>query len=756
MVCSSFQRLRPLASALLLCYLGQACAQAQEPFSVEDMHQLLALSLEDLIAMPVSTASRQSETRDQTPAQIVLFTREQIQQRRYKNLADLLFDLPGVDFQRGTKSSQYNQFAVQGYVGPNKLLVLQDGVRIGHPVGGNFPIAENLSLHHAKQVEVLFGPAAALYGADAVAGVVNIITDSAGPAGTHSVSVGMGRFGSREASFFTGVRLSERLAISAGGHNQRSERAPLDHFYPAYFEKVDAKFGNQTVLPAHEREDYSGAIRSHSLFTRLDFGEQLSVGLLRTHFNSLTSTGDPMATARFDPQAQWQTTNDTLYAHYRFRPHSDVQAQLSLDIGRMQVDPSAYYSNVFNGFKQGYSYVYGKRSAIEHSLNWRINAQHQLQGGLGWQQFRDIEASSLPFAYHPGRANTEQQMHHPNTDLPLVPMQASFHNLSTYVQWQAQWNAQLATTAGLRLDRHSAYGSSANPRLGAVYKPNAQHVFKAMYGQAFRAPSPEESLSAYGTFDGSRDAQGRYVGHNFRIPNLDLKPEKVRTLSASWDWRPSNNLNIGTQIYRSRIDQLIVTKTQPGQHTDAIAGAVLIDPEAKGNAGHQAQHGIDVSVQWRFRLNPDWHADLWGSASWIRGHIDEGDGVDWRIPYVASRKLKLGTTLSWRDRFTITPKIYWSSAVTHSRKKGPTNPLLPPAYCQGNMSAPARCSTPGYTLVDLHLGWHRLLDGKASLWLDITNLLDRRYFAAGGSGSQTFWDVPQQPRHWMLTLDYRF
>jgi peptidoglycan/LPS O-acetylase OafA/YrhL len=54
------------------------------------------------------------------------------------------------------------------------------------------------------------------------------------------------------------------------------------------------------------------------------------------------------------------------------------------------------------------------------------------------------------------------------------------------------------------------------------------------------------------------------------------------------------------------------------------------------------------------------------------------------------------------------------------------------------------------------VGWHQLLDGKATLWLDVTNVLDKRYYAAGGGGSMTFWDMPQQPRRWMLTLDYRF
>lgn len=223
------------------------------------------LALEELIATPVVTASRQSETRDQTPAHVMVFTREQIRQRRYQNLADLLEDLPGVNFQRGTKSSQFNQFTVQGYLGPNKLVLMLDGIRIGQPSGGNIPVAENLALYHAKQVEVVFGPAAALYGADAVAGVVNIITDNATSATANgasgSFSVGLGRFGSRDTSFFTSAKISERLGISVGGHSQRSDRAPLDEFYPDDFQKVDGQFNGRTVLPAATREAYTGGIR---------------------------------------------------------------------------------------------------------------------------------------------------------------------------------------------------------------------------------------------------------------------------------------------------------------------------------------------------------------------------------------------------------------------------------------------------------------------------------------------------------------
>jgi outer membrane receptor protein involved in Fe transport len=110
---------------------------------------------------------------------------------------------------------------------------------------------------------------------------------------------------------------------------------------------------------------------------------------------------------------------------------------------------------------------------------------------------------------------------------------------------------------------------------------------------------------------------------------------------------------------------------------------------------------------------------------------------------VASQKYKLGATLRYLDQVSITPQVLWVGDTTNGRKK---NKNLPPD----------RLETPGYTVANLNMGWHKLLGGKTTLWLEIHNLFDTRYYAAHGAGSRTFFDMPQQPRSWMLSLDHRF
>jgi len=729
-----------LAVALACALVPGASALAVEAAVV----RLLPLSLEELINTPVVTASRRSEARDHTPAHIMVITRAQIRERRYRNLADLLEDLPGVDFMRGTKSSTFNNFSVQGYNSNNKLLIMLDGVRIDHPAGGKIPVAENFALYQARQVEVLYGPAAALYGADAVAGVINIITDRPADASASWVSVGAGRFDSKEASFLASARAGDQLALTVGGHRQSSDRAPLDKYYPAEFARKDAV--GSVVIPAAEREGYAGDISSHSVFARVDVGHTLSVGHYRNFFRQLTSTGDRPDTALFLRDARWDTLSETTHARLRFQPAPDIRAEMLIDHSEQEIDPRSKYVNIYTGFMdKGYVYARSRRTGIEQTIDWQVSERHGVQAGVGYNDYRALLTPDLPRPYDRGRGAEEQGLVYPNTDLPIRIGEARYHNAHGYAQIQSDWNDAWTTMVGVRYDDHSAYGSSVNPRLGVVWRANERHIFKALAGEAFRAPSPEESLGTFGSFSdkpGDRDEAGRPIGYRFRVPNDSIEPEVARTYSLTWDWRVRPDLNLVTNVYHSRIRNLVVTQKQ-AVPTQFIDGAVLSDTTVKGNAGEEVHHGIDWIAHWRFGLGADWDGELWGSFSWVDGHIRETDGGPRReLSYVAPRKVKLGATFRHRDQLTITPRLRWVDDTSTGRN----NPLR-----EGD-----RIRTDGYVVASLHVGWHQLLDGRASLWLDVDNVFDRRYGAAHGSASTTFVSMPQPPRSWMATLEYRF
>lgn len=731
-------RLGRLAVSLALAWSAGATAA-----NAENVLPLLPLSLEELIATPVVTASRHQEGREQTPAHITVITREQMRDRRYKSLADLLEDLPGVDFQRGTRSSQYNNFVFQGHVSNTKLLILLDGVRIDNPTGGKIPVAENFSLHFAKQVEVLYGPAAALYGADAFAGVINIITDQADTLGG-KLSVGIGNFGSLEGDFLVGGKLGENVALTVGGHAQKSDRAQLDNYYPADYPKLAAKtFAGTTVIPANRREDYVGGISSDSRYLRLDAGERFTLGYYRNRFASLTSTGDLSSAALFLDDARWDSSIETWYGKYRFDLAPNLKSELVIDYSTYEVNPYSRYVNVFTNFAdEGYDYSKSRRRGIEENLTWRANDRHVVLAGLGYRDYYALETPDLPYPYDPDKGPLGQNYTYPNTKLPLRLFQSSYYSWSGYLQWQAQWTPTFSSTIGLRDDWYSTYGNSLNPRIGVVWQPLPGNYLKLLYGEAFRAPAPDETLGAFGSFDGSTDASGRYIGKNFRATNMSLQPEKSKSLSLTWDWRPMKNFNLVTSLYHSKVTDIIVTRDE-AVSTQYIPGAVLSKTTAKQNAGRDQYHGLDLIPQWQVHLGGAWTADLWGSYSYIKGTVlDSLDDIEWDQTYIATHKVKLGTTFRYQDWFTVTPRMQWVSETNTGRK----NALVPGE----------RLKVDAHTVASLHFGFHKLAGERLSMYFDIYNLFDERYYAAHGSSSTTMLAVPQQPRSYMATLQYRF
>jgi len=720
-----------------LCRSLLALSLSVTPFgagAADSVAALLPLSLEELIATPVVTASRRQQGREQTPAHIMVITREQMRDRRYKSLADLLEDLPGVDFQRGTRSTQYNNFVFQGHLSNNKLLILLDGVRIDHPAGGKIPIAENFSLYFAKQVEVLYGPAAALYGADAFAGVINIITEKAGDTPGGKIAAGVGSYGSLEGDFLVGGKLGETIALTVGAHYQESDRAPLDKYYPDTYRKVAAG-----GVPAAQREDYVGNISSQSQYFRLDAGKALTLGFYRNNFRSLSSTGDRPNSVFYLSDAFWDTTIETWQGKYRFDLTPTLKGELILDHSTYEVDPRSRYVNSITNFQDhGYDYSYARRRGIEQNFNWQASDDHVIQAGLGYKDYYAIETPDLPYPYDTSKGAQGQGMVYPNTSLPLRVFDSRYDSWSAYMQWQAQWTPSLSTMVGAREDWFSTYGSSFNPRLGVVWQAAPGNYLKLLYGEAFRAPSPEESYSAFGSFNASGKPSGL-----FRAPNPNLEPEKSKTLSLTWDWRPTNKFNLITNAYLTKVEHIIITRADPVP-VQYIPGTTLTQTESKQNSGRDQYQGIDFIPQWQVHLGGPWNADFWGSYSYVKGWIREtDDGPELQQVNIAAHKLKFGVTLRYQDWLTITPRLQWIDETTTGAINRVQNDRVK--------------LTDPYTVASLHIGAHKLAGEHLSLYFDIYNLFDERYYAANTSSSSSVLQaVPQQPRTFMGTLEYRF
>jgi iron complex outermembrane receptor protein len=150
-------------------------------FSQQQTRKNLAqASLEDLLNIQVTSVSKKEQKLSQTPAAVFVITQEDIRRSGATNIPDLLRLVPGLDVAQinaNTWAISARGFNLQF---ANKLLVLVDGRAVYTPLfGGVYWDAEDVPLEDIEQIEVIRGPGGTVWGANAVNGVINIITKSA-------------------------------------------------------------------------------------------------------------------------------------------------------------------------------------------------------------------------------------------------------------------------------------------------------------------------------------------------------------------------------------------------------------------------------------------------------------------------------------------------------------------------------------------------------------------------------------------------
>jgi iron complex outermembrane recepter protein len=149
-----------------------------QAFAQNAQSDLTALSLEDLMNVEVYSASKKSERVFDTPAAVTVITEDDIRRSGATTIPGLLRMVPGIIVQRVTAHSwDISSRGFNGSIFANKLLVLIDGRAVYTTLfGGVFWDVQNVPLEDIERIEVIRGPGGTLWGANAVNGVINIIT----------------------------------------------------------------------------------------------------------------------------------------------------------------------------------------------------------------------------------------------------------------------------------------------------------------------------------------------------------------------------------------------------------------------------------------------------------------------------------------------------------------------------------------------------------------------------------------------------
>ncbi|MEO7272393.1 MAG: TonB-dependent receptor, partial [Vicinamibacterales bacterium] len=481
---------RSLLTTIVICTLAaSAQAQTQRP------RDLAGASLEELMSLVITTASRLPEGLASAPARVQVVTAAQIERRGYRSVLDVLKDLADFKVDLGGDPDYPAQLTVQGTPGASRVLLLLDGILVSSPTNEPLPFTANYPVHNARQVEIVYGPASALYGADAFSAVINIISKDADEASGLVASSSVGQFGLTNQTASYGVRLGPKTTLMLSGQFLYDRQPDLSRFYPGDFGGLEAQhtgvfntiFGpmvsNRPVSP-----EYAAPQSAHSLQARLQSGG-FDVTLFQNRARQPTSTPNLPDNAVYNADAF--TGNDLFVASGRYtRRVGHLTSTSSLMLSRHEMDPETGYWNVFSNLEKSYKYAYGAMLKGEQQVTWKPARTFSLTGGGSVEHNRAIPQGADLNA--PVRSR-DQPGTILDTDIVDDFVRLSYRNVGAYAQAQYAPTPALAFTVGARGDANSRYGRTFNPRIGLVATPIAGTTIKVMAGTAFLAPSPYQA-----------------------------------------------------------------------------------------------------------------------------------------------------------------------------------------------------------------------------------------------------------------------
>ncbi len=703
--------------AVFLLFVAAPFSDGYAAEEGRELNSLLGMDLGQLLNLQVSTASRHAERYSSTPGTLLVVSRQQIRERGYRTLAELLADMPSVDVQNLSDGTSNNRVAVRGVVGNNKLLILQDGVRISSPTGDPIALMDNFPLYHVRQVEVVYGPASALYGADAFTGVVNLITDMDTASGSEITLEG-GEFGHRYSHFNLIKPVGENARLQFGGHWREDDNADLSKSYPELFSTLRAG------------DSYRQPTASRSLNARLDWSDSASLGWNHSRYSAPTSIGAKPDGVLYSAGAEYITQLDTLWGEWRWHLDDALSGRVSLDWSQHETDPNSEFVNAYTNFEHsGYKYSRNQRWHIEPQLTWERSGQRVIAGlNLEWFDAQP-KTANLPHPYDQGGP-----FYYPNSDnkLAIEIFRQRYQNKGAYVQYSGELGERTLLHLGVRYDSNSVYGASVTPRAGINYTIGTGMVLKYLYGESFLAPSPFFAYENWGGFNAGSPAP--LTSYYFHVPNTNLQPERLNSHELRLIYTPTADLELNAGLYRLHAQDIIYRTDTPSVVSGFVPGGTIYWTAYNDNIGVLDAVGIDLGFDYTLQ-GSGWKTRYFGNASYTDGELS-GLAQNVPLPFVSRGKVNLGLTHTLKNTWQITPKLRWVSNA-----QGPVDN--------------GRVSIPGHTVVDLYARWLGI-GKKTDLFLRVDNLLDRRYYSVGDGGSGGFTGSPQEPRRITLGVTIGF
>lgn len=542
----------------------------------------------------VSIATGSTQPIAKAPAVASVITASQIRAMGARNIDQVLETVPGLHL---TRSPLYNSMYIFRGVNADfnpQVLMLINGIPITNLFQGDRNLVwTGMPVESISRIEVIRGPGSALYGADAFAGVINIVTKTPGEVKQNSAGVRVGSFDTTDI-WFTGAGEKGELgymgsieltksdgsdavigsdaqslldlitgtAVSnaPGSVNRSSENIELR--VEATYKKLRLRAGSQIRNNIGDGAGAAQALNQGNKFS----SQRFNVDLTYTDEEMFDNTLVEFQTSYFD-------TSQEVEGDFILYPAGSTGPFL---------DP--FGVPIFPPFPDG---VIGNPEIFERHTRFGVRLEHsginkhRISAGAGYYDGEiDKITESKNFGFNP------------ETMLPILPgdplvdvSDTPFVFLTedsrdnSYVFLQDVWLLanDWELTAGLRHDNYSDFGSTTNPRLALVWSTSYKLTTKFLYGEAFRAPS---------------FAQTRAINNPLILGNINLEPEEIKSYELAFDYRPNYELTLMTNFFY--YDWTDIIQFVPDANNSNRTAQ---------NSGEQTGYGMEFEAVWEATEN---------------------------------------------------------------------------------------------------------------------------------------------------------
>lgn len=644
-----------------------------------------------------------------SPAPVLRITADDIRDSGQADLGEVARSLPqnfgggqnpGIGSGQGTQNNNVNvngasTFNLRG-IGPNATLTLLNGNRFAYSGTQSVIDVSAIPVAAVERIEIVADGASAIYGADAVAGVVNILLREDYEGVTTSARLGGSTDGGnvqQQYNLLGGTKWSnggflatydyfENSAILARDRSYTASSNPASTLYP------DLK-RHSLLLSGHQQLSPGLSLKADLIYKRGDM--QSVLGLL---------VDRPIETRGIVVHNKFETFGvaPTLEAELGGAWSARLTAFYGTD------DTHGVTQNFTNDIAARSIRIFDNRSiSVEAGVEGPLLAlpagDVRLAAGGGWRSNRIVaEIGGSDFS-----ATRENRFAYGEL---FVPLASPAQKLS--------FAHRASITAALRWEDYSDAGSIVTPKLGFVYAPAAELSLGVSWGRSFKMPTLNQQYSGYTpvllpvTGYGTLFPPGStylYIGGR----NPEVGPERSENITLSATFQPSSRLQIVTSLfridYRDRVAppfgsplgtltnplfaSLITFNPSEAELDAAIAGAAdplgnatsgpydpanviaLLDGRDR-NIASQRYKGADLSLRYRAPMGAGRALTLTASATWLDSHqqllpglpVTDLAGTIFNPPHFRAR----GGATFGDERFTLASYVSFTGGVTDRRR----------------------------------------------------------------------------------------